>query len=159
VFANELQRIQRAKPKPDVHLPGDVLSAPQENKPIGEQHPTEGTYYGTKNALSEIYERIVTRYENYHDMAGFDESIPTLRSVEQKQNKYRFQPPNSDGFPPHLLQIPPDQEVPLDVIFSALRLADVGTIIAKVIPESILDYIHGVRSFRGSPPLHTAPDI
>jgi Lipoxygenase len=67
--------------------------------------------------------------------------VPQHAGVEAKQ-LYTFQKPGSDNYPPHLDIIPKVDQVDLLKIFDFMRLLDTGTLLGRVVPDKILDFIH-----------------
>jgi hypothetical protein len=75
-------------------------------------------------------------------VAGFETSVPLAASVDA-QTLYTYQKPGSDNYPPHLDIIPKVDQVSMLQIFDFMRLLDTGTIVNTIIPDKILDFIHG----------------
>ena len=83
-----------------------------------------------------------TRFRSFFDIANFESSVPQDLQLDAKKLLYTFQEPGSDKYPPHLNMIPPNDQVGLLQIFDSMRLLDTGTLLGRVIPEDILDFIH-----------------
>ncbi|KAF1926454.1 Lipoxygenase [Didymella exigua CBS 183.55] len=100
----------------------------------------QGTYKGTRMALTEIYSLIEEAVVSHLDVRGFEPIIPRKRDLSQKQDVYKW---SNDAYPPHLLIIPAGQEEgPTGVgdIFNAQEKASVGqiaTVFGFIIPEVI----------------------
>ena len=62
--------------------------------------------------------------------------------MEERRKLYTFQKPGSDRYPPHLNIIPEQDDVSLIKIFDFMRLLDTGTLLGRVVPDVILDFIH-----------------
>ncbi|KAF3037682.1 hypothetical protein E8E12_007729 [Didymella heteroderae] len=100
----------------------------------------QGTYRGTRLALTEIYSLIEEAAVSHFDVRGFEPIIPRKRDLSQKQNVYQW---SNDLYPPHLLAIPPGQEegpTGVGAIFNAKEKGFVGQIATAfgfIIPEVI----------------------
>ncbi|PQE07978.1 lipoxygenase 1 protein [Rutstroemia sp. NJR-2017a WRK4] len=99
-----------------------------------------GTYVGTKKALSEVFGLVNKTYTSFFDVNGFEPSLPLpIASLEEKRHRFQFQPPGSDGFPPHLSMEPRTNELKL---FDISRLAATAPIVPEIIPEKILGFLY-----------------
>ncbi|KAM3073897.1 hypothetical protein ACMFMG_008515 [Clarireedia jacksonii] len=99
-----------------------------------------GSYVGTKKAISEVFELVNKTYTSFFDMNGFEPSLPLpIASLEEKRHRFQFQPPGSDGFPPHLNMEPMTNVLKL---FNISRLAVVAPIVPEIIPEKILGFLY-----------------
>ncbi|KAJ4341522.1 hypothetical protein N0V95_007196 [Ascochyta clinopodiicola] len=68
-----------------------------------------GTYGGTRMALTEIYSLLEEAAASHFDTQGFEPIIPKRRDLSQKQDVYKWSDPLVDGYPPHLDAVPPEQ--------------------------------------------------
>jgi hypothetical protein len=104
--------------------------------------PAEGTLGGTQMALTQLFQRIETRFGSYFDVANFESSIPQDLKFSAKKDLYDFQVPGSDPYPPHLAVIPKADQTGLLDIFNAMALADTASLIPQIIPQSWLYWFH-----------------
>ncbi|KAF5123430.1 putative linoleate 9S-lipoxygenase 3 [Metarhizium anisopliae] len=136
VFDTELVKLKLyAKPNPE-HL---------EKPPVlGGGNITKGTYAGTQAALTHAYSRIERSYESYFDVMQVESTLPRYTDLSTKRGLFQYSPypKNADGtiarYPPHLQDIPKDNQVSLLKIFNALGLAETEILIKQVIPDSFL---------------------
>ncbi|KAH6879478.1 lipoxygenase [Thelonectria olida] len=101
----------------------------------------QGTYHGTRLALTGIYNLIAEANTSQFDTHGWDPIIPTQRSLQQKQETYQWSDPAVDGYPPHLKTVPPlpPNQDP-KVIFNAAEVENVKAIASAfsfIIPTDI----------------------
>ncbi|KAI1159610.1 lipoxygenase [Nemania serpens] len=102
---------------------------------------TQGTYTGTRMALTEIYSLVEEAFASHFNSRGLDPIIPTKRDLKQKQEVYQWSNPSDDGFPPHLQTVPPDQQDPN--IFDQSTLAFVSNIVqifSFMVPDSCVTH-------------------
>ncbi|KAI0874261.1 lipoxygenase [Hypoxylon argillaceum] len=102
---------------------------------------TQGTYAGTRMALTEIYSLIEEAFASHFNSRGLDPIIPTKRDLKQKQDVYQWSNPAVDGFPPHLQVVPPDQQDPN--IFDQTVLAfisNISQIFSFAVPDSCVTH-------------------
>ncbi|KAJ8133574.1 hypothetical protein O1611_g60 [Lasiodiplodia mahajangana] len=102
---------------------------------------TQGTYAGTRMALTEIYSLIEEAFASHFNSRGLDPIIPTKRDLKQKQDVYQWSNPSVDGFPPHLQVVPPDQQDPN--IFDQTVLAfisNISQIFSFAVPDSCVTH-------------------
>ncbi|KAJ2976914.1 hypothetical protein NUW58_g7969 [Xylaria curta] len=118
VFLNELR-------KQGLVLKTDINGA-LDGRLAASKGLTQGTYTGTRMALTEIYSLVEDAFVARFNARGLDPIIPTKRDLTQKQELYQWSDPSVDGFPPHLQVVPPDQQDPN--IFDAETLAFVQSI-------------------------------
>ncbi|KAH9904913.1 lipoxygenase [Xylariomycetidae sp. FL2044] len=103
----------------------------------------KGTYKGTQMALTEVYSLIEEAAASHFDSKGFEPVIPMERDLKQKQALYNWSDPSVDGYPPHLLTLPPDEvdgAPGKGHIFDMGELAFISSIakvLSFIIPESI----------------------
>ncbi|KAJ8111385.1 hypothetical protein OPT61_g6006 [Boeremia exigua] len=103
----------------------------------------QGTYKGTRMALTEIYSLIEEAAVSHFDMNGFEPIIPRKRDLTQKQDTYKWSNPSQDGFPPHLEAVPPEQADGAPGVGSIFNLQSLGLIqlvgqaMAFLIPDTI----------------------
>ncbi|KAL3422779.1 lipoxygenase 1 [Phlyctema vagabunda] len=100
----------------------------------------QGTYHGTQMALTEIYSLIEEAAASHFDTRGFEPIIPQRRALDQKRELYQWSD-GTDGFPPHLNTLPPDEtEAAVGQIFDLKQqgfIGAVGSIMSFIIPETI----------------------
>ncbi|KHN94062.1 lipoxygenase 1 [Metarhizium album ARSEF 1941] len=100
VFLNELQRQGLAfTTDRDGNVSGNLVAT---------RGLKQGTYKGTRLALTELYNLIQEFACSQFDTLGFEPIIPQRRSLEKKREKYQWSNP-ADGYPPHLSEVPQDQ--------------------------------------------------
>ncbi|RAL60663.1 hypothetical protein DID88_009981 [Monilinia fructigena] len=104
---------------------------------------TTGTYVGTKKAVSEVYTLINKTFTSFFDVHQFESHLPTAPiSLAEKKERFQFQIPGSDGYPPHLSLEPKTDFLHSLKIFQADRLFATAPIVQKVIPEKFLDFLY-----------------
>jgi hypothetical protein len=102
----------------------------------------QGTYRGTRLALTEIYSLIEDAAVSHFDVQGFEPIIPRKRDPAQKKDIYNWSDPK-DGFPPHLLAVPPEQANGAPSVGNIFDLKALGSIqkvaqaVSFIIPEDI----------------------
>ncbi|APA13423.1 hypothetical protein sscle_11g081930 [Sclerotinia sclerotiorum 1980 UF-70] len=102
-----------------------------------------GTYVGTKRAVSEVYSLINKTFDSFFDVHQLESHLPTAPiSLAEARERFQFQPPGSDGYPPHLSLEPKTDILHSLKIFQADRLFATAPIIQKVIPEKFLDFAY-----------------
>ncbi|KAF2128706.1 Lipoxygenase [Dothidotthia symphoricarpi CBS 119687] len=69
----------------------------------------KGTYTGTQTALTALYSIIEGSAAAHFHSKGFEPIFPMERDLELKQKIYMWSD-GTDGYPPHLLALPPDQK-------------------------------------------------
>ncbi|KAI6765924.1 hypothetical protein HG530_006994 [Fusarium avenaceum] len=69
----------------------------------------KGTYMGTRLALTELYSILEEAAASHFDTQGFEPIFPIKRDLTLKQSLYQWSD-GKDGYPPHLLTLPPDQK-------------------------------------------------
>ncbi|EME46536.1 hypothetical protein DOTSEDRAFT_61160 [Dothistroma septosporum NZE10] len=62
----------------------------------------QGTFRGTRLALTKIYQLIERSFESFMDAANFAPSMPRPLSIQAKRRLFGFTDPATDGYPPHL---------------------------------------------------------
>ncbi|KAF2626469.1 lipoxygenase 1 [Macroventuria anomochaeta] len=104
----------------------------------------QGTYKGTRLALTEIYSLVEEAAVSHFDTQGFEPIIPKKRDLPQKKDIYKWSKPSEDGYPPHLNTVPPEQDngAPgVGNIFDTKKLGFVS-LIAKamsfIIPDDVI---------------------
>ncbi|KAI9668817.1 MAG: hypothetical protein M1831_000886 [Alyxoria varia] len=128
LFNLELVRLDIAPPVDD--------SADEQvtSKPQGQVQ--EGTYGGTQLALTEVYAKIEESFVSYCDAIGVETTIPQQVELKDKKERYKFQPDNSDSYPPHLDVIPNKEEnFSQFQIFDRMGLLQAMALVPKVIPK------------------------
>ncbi|KAB8293443.1 hypothetical protein EYC80_007754 [Monilinia laxa] len=109
----------------------------------GKPNFATGTYVGTKKAVSEVYTLINNTFTSFFDVHQFESHLPTAPiSLEEKKERFQFQIPGSDGYPPHLSLEPKTDFLHSLKIFQADRLFATAPIVQKVIPEKFLDFLY-----------------
>ncbi|KAJ4985905.1 lipoxygenase 1 [Stagonosporopsis vannaccii] len=104
----------------------------------------QGTYRGTRLALTELYSLIEEAAVSQFDIHGFEPVIPRKRDLSQKRETYKWSTPSEDGFPPHLLTIPPDQANGAPAVGNIFDLQALGFVslvaqaVSFIIPEDIV---------------------
>ncbi|KAI9658410.1 MAG: hypothetical protein M1821_002543 [Bathelium mastoideum] len=88
----------------------------------------EGTYGGTQLALTEMYAKVEEA------VIGIETIIPQRVPLAIKNERYKFQPANSDSYPPHLYAIPPKDDASRFEIFDKLGLVEAALLLPKVVP-------------------------
>ncbi|KAJ8061462.1 hypothetical protein OCU04_009280 [Sclerotinia nivalis] len=102
-----------------------------------------GTYVGTKRAVSEVYTLINKTFASFFDVHQLESHLPTApMSLAEKKERFQFQTPGSDGYPPHLSLKPKTDFLHSLKIFQADRLFATAPIVQKVIPEKFLDFAY-----------------
>ncbi|OSS47641.1 hypothetical protein B5807_07201 [Epicoccum nigrum] len=102
----------------------------------------QGTYRGTRLALTEIYSLIEDAAVSHFDVQGFEPIIPRKRDLAQKKDVYNWSN-SEDGFPPHLLAVPPEQANGAPSVGNIFDLKALGSIqkiaqaVSFIIPEEI----------------------
>ncbi|KAK8038514.1 hypothetical protein PG993_006925 [Apiospora rasikravindrae] len=161
VFIAELTN-EKLLPKKLPDLTAEERSAVDDNPEVllekarqAENRPKplkEGTYRGTQLALTKVYELIEKKFGSFMDTANFEPTMPSPLTPDQKKMFFVFTDPVSDNYPPHLNlganQLEPkdpaaskEQGSGLDKsdIFSALRLAQLTTLLPGLIPDNFID--------------------
>ncbi|QSZ28791.1 hypothetical protein DSL72_003296 [Monilinia vaccinii-corymbosi] len=104
---------------------------------------TTGTFVGTKKAVSEVYTLINKSFASFFDVHQLESHLPTAPiSLAEKRERFQFQTPGSDGYPPHLSLEPKTDFLHSLQIFQADRLFATAPIVQKVIPEKFLDFLY-----------------
>lgn len=85
----------------------------------------------------------MNRFASFFDVTNLETSIPQSVSFSSKKSQYTYQTPGSDNYPPHLNMIPENDVTPTLRIFDFMRLADTATLIPAIVPDRILDWLHG----------------
>ncbi|TGO87329.1 hypothetical protein BPOR_0233g00020 [Botrytis porri] len=102
-----------------------------------------GTYIGTKKAVSEVYTLVNKSFASFFDVHQLESHLPTAPvSLEEKRERFQFQTPGSDGYPPHLSLEPKVDFLHSLKIFQPERLFATAPIVQKVIPEKFLDFAY-----------------
>ncbi|TGO20855.1 hypothetical protein BPAE_0261g00120 [Botrytis paeoniae] len=102
-----------------------------------------GTYIGTKKAVSEVYTLVNKSFASFFDVHQLESHLPTAPiSLEEKKERFQFQTPGSDGYPPHLSLEPKVDFLHSLKIFQPERLFATAPIVQKVIPEKFLDFAY-----------------
>ncbi|ESZ94090.1 hypothetical protein SBOR_5510 [Sclerotinia borealis F-4128] len=102
-----------------------------------------GTYVGTKKAVSEVHALINKTFTSFFDVHQFETHLPTAPiSLAEKRERFQFQTPGSDGYPPHLSLEPKTDFLHSLQIFQADRLFATAPIVGQVIPAQILDFLY-----------------
>jgi hypothetical protein len=109
-----------------------------------------GSFAGSQKAATEMFTSIWDRFQSFFDVSGLETKLPLNTPFEDKKAIYQYQKPGSDKYPPHLNIIPEKDQTSLLKIFDAMRLLDTGTLLGRVIPENILDFIHDDPNADGS---------
>ncbi|KAH6612136.1 lipoxygenase 1 [Boeremia exigua] len=103
----------------------------------------QGTYRGTRMALTELYSLIEEAAVSHFDVHGFEPILPIKRELSQKRDTYKWSNPAEDNYPPHLLTVPADQANGAPGVGNIFNLQSLGfvTLIAQavgfIIPEDI----------------------
>ncbi|KAI9641325.1 hypothetical protein NHQ30_010127 [Ciborinia camelliae] len=109
----------------------------------GKPNIATGTYIGTKKAVSEVYTLINKSFASFFDVHQFESYLPGASiSLAEKKERFQFQAPGSDGYPPHLSLEPKTDFLHSLKIFQADRLFATAPIVQKVIPEKFLDFLY-----------------
>ncbi|TGO70698.1 hypothetical protein BELL_0682g00050 [Botrytis elliptica] len=102
-----------------------------------------GTYIGTKKAVSEVYTLVNKSFASFFDVHQLESHLPTAPiSLQEKKERFQFQTPGSDGYPPHLSLEPKVDFLHSLKIFQPERLFATAPIVQKVIPEKFLDFAY-----------------
>ncbi|KAF5870677.1 putative lipoxygenase protein [Botrytis fragariae] len=102
-----------------------------------------GTYIGTKKAVSDVYTLVNKSFASFFDVHQLESHLPTTPiSLEEKKERFQFQTPGSDGYPPHLSLEPKVDFLHSLKIFQPERLFATAPIVQKVIPEKFLDFAY-----------------
>ncbi|KAF2999784.1 hypothetical protein E8E13_005740 [Curvularia kusanoi] len=113
---------------------------------VAERGIRQGTYRGTRLALTEFYSLIEDAAVSHFDVKGFDPIIPRKRDLNQKKDAYRWNTdtvPPVDNYPPHLLDVPPELANGAPAVGQVFDLQAVGLIqqvaqaVSFIIPEDI----------------------
>ncbi|KAF7853808.1 uncharacterized protein EAF02_011798 [Botrytis sinoallii] len=109
----------------------------------GEAKFATGTYIGTKKAVSEVYTLVNKSFASFFDVHQLESHLPTAPiSLQEKKERFQFQTPGSDGYPPHLSLEPKVDFLHSLKIFQPERLFATAPIVQKVIPEKFLDFAY-----------------
>ncbi|KAF3935738.1 Lipoxygenase-4 [Dactylella cylindrospora] len=146
VFANRLRSLgiglNRIKVPPKFRgvprLIGARPGAPEE--PVEEEKPLieKASYEDTALRLRLVYQQIITKFSSLHDFLNIDSSVTTNFDLSDKRKLFKFSD-TSDGYPPHLVTIPPDKVTDFDDIFHASYLFyfQLGEMLAGISPSLI----------------------
>ncbi|KAJ5908346.1 hypothetical protein N7495_001028 [Penicillium taxi] len=116
----------------------------------------EGTYRGTRLALTQVYDLIEQRYVSFMDIAQIESSIPSAQTLDKKQELFKFTQAapvedGGDGYPPHLnlainlawansmseADVSQKSNFPVWGIFDFLRLAQLKGIMLGILPGKL----------------------
>ncbi|KAJ6191381.1 hypothetical protein N7519_001402 [Penicillium mononematosum] len=156
VFINELANIELLPRSLKSLSDGEKKSFGQNPENLHwkahEQGPSpirEGTYRGTKLALTKAYDLIEQRFMSFMDVANFEPLVPSPLSREEKQKFFAFTN-GSDGYPPHLnlagnlpaaeMEKNKTQRSTLQPsdIFNKMRLLQLSSLLPSVVPNKYI---------------------
>lgn len=91
------------------------------------------------------------RFRSFFDVLGIETSLPQEdKGLEHQRTLYQWQPKtgtHADKYPPHLNLTPSGppgvDNVNSFQIFDAMRLLDTGFVLAKIVPDTIKDFVFG----------------
>ncbi|GFG03218.1 hypothetical protein IFM61392_02692 [Aspergillus lentulus] len=146
VLINELSNIKL--------LPGKVKVFEQnpeipQTKAYAKPPPIEeGTYRGTKLALTKIYNLIEQRFSSFMDVANFEPLVPSPLTKDQKRKFFAFTD-GSDNYPPHLNLAGNVEAAKKDKsdhrstlqsseIFNDMRLIQLSSLLPSVVPNRFI---------------------
>ncbi|KAK6524667.1 hypothetical protein TWF281_011569 [Arthrobotrys megalospora] len=98
----------------------------------------EASFEDTALRLKLTYQQIITKFGSLHDFLSVDSSVPTDFDLDDKRDLYKFSD-GDDGYPPHLVVIPPGDVTKFDDIFHASYwfYFQLGEMLAGVFPSLI----------------------
>ncbi|KAJ6133145.1 hypothetical protein N7471_008360 [Penicillium samsonianum] len=165
VFINELANIELLPKRLKSFSDGEKKSFDQNPENLHwkahEQGPSpihEGTYRGTKLALTKAYDLIEQRFTSFMDAANFEPLVPSPLTRDEKQQFFDFTD-GSDGFPPHLnlagnVQAAEEEKnksekstlQPSD-LFNKMRLLQLSSLLPTVVPNKYIRGAAGIAAW------------
>jgi hypothetical protein len=78
-------------------------------------------------------------FASFFNSLGFEVPVPRQANLDEKKKAYRFT--TKGGYPPHLEAIPEREQTAQYVIFDKLGLAQVATLLPKIVPQKDANFL------------------